>query len=83
MRFPRRRHRKLDAQVAEARAQAESAQEELEISRERYQSAREDVVKPLQRARSRNNFADLIRQTIIDARNGSLCSPYLSSRLQS
>ena len=62
MRLPwRRRMRKLDAS-------AERARRETEVSRQRQQQAREQVVRPLERYAEHNQFAELIRASLTEGR---------------
>ena len=54
-----------------AKARAErlaAAQREVDLSRERLDETRENVVKPLRRAAEHNQFAELIRQSLIEGR---------------
>ncbi len=62
----RRRHADLDARVAEARERAEDAAAEARLSEARHEAVVEQVVKPLRRAADRNQFAEMIRQSLID-----------------
>lgn len=66
----RRRHRELDARLAEATARAEAAAAEAEKSLARQESVREHVVKPLKRAAEHNQFADLIRNSLTEGNGG-------------
>lgn len=59
----RRRHGELDKRV-------EQAKEEAEQSRERLEQFREHVIDPLQDAGSRNQFAEIIRRSLIDGHGG-------------
>ena len=52
---------------AAARAERIAAAErEVELSRQRLHDTRENVVKPLLAAADRNNFADLIRASLVE-----------------
>jgi hypothetical protein len=57
------RHRRLDERVEEARGEAE-------LSRLRLAEARVSVVAPLRAAAEHNEFADLIRQSLIEGHGG-------------
>jgi aspartate/tyrosine/aromatic aminotransferase len=45
-------------------ARLASAEREVEVSRQRLHNTREQVVKPLRAAAERNNFAQLIAQSL-------------------
>ena len=60
----RRRHEHLDERVKDARAEAE-------LSRERLRETREQVVMPLRREAEHNEFAELIRASLIEGRGNS------------
>jgi len=64
-RFLRHRLHELDERVEDARRRAEKAAREAEISMRRERIVEENVVKPLRRAGAHNQFAELIRQTLI------------------
>jgi hypothetical protein len=64
----RRRREELDKRVASARARAETATAEAEKSRARQESVREHVVGPLRQAAEHNQFAQLIRDSLIEGR---------------
>lgn len=66
MRLFRRRHDDLDARVADARARAEDAREEAELSLARQESVREHVVRPLRQAAEQNQFAAMIRASLTE-----------------
>lgn len=66
----RRRHADLDARVAEAEKRAGDAADEARLSRTRQEAVVENVVKPLRRAAERNQFAELIRQSLVNGHNG-------------
>lgn len=66
----RRRHEELDARLADATARAEAAAAEAEKSAARQASVREHVVKPLRQAAEHNQFADLIRASLIQGNGG-------------
>lgn len=66
----RRRHDDLDARVADAERGAEEATEQARVSRARHEDVVENVVKPLRRAAERNQFAELIRKSLVEGRNG-------------
>lgn len=59
MRFPRRRHKALDERVAAARGEAE-------LSRQRLESVREHVTRPLREAAGRNRFAEMIARSLME-----------------
>lgn len=64
MRFPmRHRHRDLDERVERARREAE-------VSRKRLHDTREQVIRPLQERAEENQFAELIRASLIERRDG-------------
>jgi hypothetical protein len=50
---------------AELAHRAEEARLETEKARNRLHKAREEVVKPLRRAAEQNQFADIIRQSLL------------------
>ena len=58
MRWTRRREKRNGSRVAAARAEAEK-------SRERLEETRKTVIEPLQRAAERNQFADMIRDSLL------------------
>lgn len=60
-----RRLRELDARVTDAREKAAQAAEEAEFSRQRRREINEDVVEPLEHSASHNQFAEMIRATIL------------------
>jgi len=62
----RRRHPKLDARVAEARKRAQEAAAEAELSQARQEQVRERVIRPLRKAGEHNQFAELIRASLIE-----------------
>lgn len=66
MSWLRRRHAELDARVADARVCAEVAREQAELSRTRHEAIVEQVVKPLRKAGERNQFASMIRRSLIE-----------------
>ena len=52
-------------------ATSEAPPREAEVSRQRQQQAREQVIEPLRTAAAQNNFAELIRASLIQGhRNG-------------
>lgn len=61
--FRRRKHDELDKRV-------EQATEEAAQSRERLERFRENVIDPLQDAGSRDQFAEIIRRSLIDGHGG-------------
>ena len=63
-RFLRRRAEALDARVEEAKQNATSAGEEAELSRIRHKNIETNIVEPLRRAGTHNQFADLIRHSL-------------------
>jgi hypothetical protein len=50
----------------------EDADRELEISRERFNEAKEKVVKPLAKLAARNNFAELLRASLVSGHGRNL-----------
>lgn len=60
------RHRKLEERAAQAAAGAEDAAREAERSRQRLEAVRENVVTPMREAASRNQFADMLRRSLIE-----------------
>jgi hypothetical protein len=68
--FLRRRHRELDARVADATARAEMAREEAGKSVARQESVRENVVRPLRAAAEHNQFSQLIRDSLREGHRG-------------
>ena len=68
LKFFSKRLNELDARVEDARQRAEDATREAKISRQRRELIEENVVKPLRQAGSHNQFAELIRQSLIDGR---------------
>ena len=65
MRWHRRHDRQAqDARVEQARAQAEAAAREIELSRRRAESVRKHVIEPLRKAGEHNQFAAMIRTTL-------------------
>lgn len=64
-----RHHDELDARVDEARARAQAAEEEVEVSRERHERIHQHVVVPLRRAAEHNQFAELLRASILTGHN--------------
>ena len=55
----------LDRRIGNAQEGARSAAREAELSVLRQERIRKDVVMPLRRAGEHNQFADLIRKTLI------------------
>lgn len=55
--------RHLGERVGHARA-------EVDLSRERLEQAHREVVEPLRRAGNRNQFAELIRDSLLEGRGG-------------
>jgi hypothetical protein len=47
-----------------------AATQEAELSRQRLETVRKEVVEPLKAAGRRNSFADLIRQSLITGHHG-------------
>jgi hypothetical protein len=70
MRWLRRRRDAQDARVADAAAAAKAAAREIEVSRQRAESVRKHVIEPLRKAAEHNQFAALIRQTLINGNGG-------------
>ena len=68
LKFFSKRLNELDARVEDARQRAEDATREAKISRQRRELVEENVVKPLRRQGAHNQFAELIRQSLIDGR---------------
>ena len=66
----RRRRKDLDERVAAAQAAAEAARAEVARSKARREMIREDVVKPRQRVAAHNQFADMIRATLVNGHDG-------------
>lgn len=64
--FRRRRHADLDARVADAQARAETAAEEARMSAARQETIRANVVRPLRDLAEQNQFAALIRASLIE-----------------
>jgi len=62
----RRRIAELDARVAAAKERAESAAQEAQYSAERHEEVRTQVVAPLKKAAEHNQFAELLRATLIN-----------------
>ena len=60
-----RRHRELDERVADAQARARLAEEEVGISRERHEKIVTRVIIPLKKAAEHNQFAEMLRASII------------------
>lgn len=63
--FRKRRNAGQDALVEEARAQAEAAHAEVDLSRRRAESVRRHVNEPRRRAAARNQFYEIIRDGIV------------------
>jgi hypothetical protein len=63
MRWPWQRHRELEDHVEKARAEAERSRRALE-------EARQKIVAPAQSLRDRNGFAEIIRDSLLEGRNG-------------
>ena len=70
MRWLRRRRGEQEARVDQARAAAESAAGEVEVSLRREEAVRRHVVEPLRRAAEHNEFAEMIRRSLIEGREG-------------
>ena len=70
MRWLRHRHGEQDTRVEQARAAAESAAAEVEVSLRREEAVRRHVVEPLRRAAEHNMFAELIRRSLTGGREG-------------
>ncbi len=65
--FRRSRDRRaIEDRVAEAARAAQDAEAEAELSRRRHESIRRHVVEPLRRAEQHNQFADIIRASLIN-----------------
>ena len=58
----------LDMRVADARERAEDATREAETSARRKKIVEKNVVEPLRQQGSHNQFAELIRQSLMDGR---------------
>jgi len=63
MRWPWHLHREWDERAKTARAEAEKSRRALE-------EAREQVVAPARSLRDRNHFAQIIRDSLLEGRNG-------------
>lgn len=68
--FRRHRHADLDARVAEAEKRADEAAGEARLSQVRHEAVVENVVRPLRRAGERNQFAELLRRSLIEGHGG-------------
>lgn len=66
--FRRQHHDDLDARVADAQARAEDAAAEARKSQVRQEAVRENVVRPLRQAAARNQFAEMLRDSLIEGR---------------
>jgi hypothetical protein len=55
----RRRHQAADAKAAAAR-------QEVQVSRDRLERIRADVIQPLREAGEHNRFAEMIRQSLME-----------------
>jgi hypothetical protein len=64
MRWPWHLHREWDERAKQARAEAEQSRRSLEEDRER-------VVAPSRSLRDRNHFAQIIRDSLLEGRNGN------------
>lgn len=64
MRWPWRLHREWDERAEQARAEAEKSRKALE-------ETREQIVGPARSLRDRNHFAQVIRDSLLEGRNGS------------
>lgn len=62
----RRRIAELDARVAAAKERAESAEQEAQYSAERHEEIRSQIVAPLKKAAEHNQFAELLRATLVN-----------------
>ena len=60
------RQQHLDDRLAEARRRAHEAAGEVEISRLRARRARETVVVPLRRRDDENQFAEMLRASLVE-----------------
>lgn len=66
MRWRKNRITELDARVAVAKKRAAEAVREAEISAERHEEIRTQIVVPLKKAAEHNQFAELIRATLVN-----------------
>jgi hypothetical protein len=64
MRWPWHLRRELDERASEARAEAEK-------SRRALAETREKIIGPAASLRDRNHFAEVIRASLLEGRNGS------------
>jgi hypothetical protein len=71
VRWRRNRIAELDARVATARERAEAAVEEARYSAERHEEIRTQVVAPLKKAAEHNQFAELIRATLVNGHHNN------------
>lgn len=58
--------RERAARLAELRARAEAAEQEKNLSGKRLEHAQRDVINPLREAGRRNQFADMIRSSLLE-----------------
>jgi hypothetical protein len=72
-RFFHHRLKELDARVEDAQRRAEQATQEAEISMQRKKNVEEKVVEPLRRQGAHNQFAELLRASLITGHhNGNI-----------
>lgn len=61
----RGRHEELEARVEDAQRRAATAEQEVVRSEQRHDRAVRDVVTPLKKAAEHNQFAELLRSTVM------------------
>lgn len=71
MRWRRSRIAELDARVAAAKERAQEAMAEAQVSAERHEEIRAQVVVPLKKAAEHNQFAELIRATLVNGHHNT------------
>ena len=71
MRWRKSRIAELDARVAVAKERAQEAAAEAQVSAERHEEIRTQVVAPLRKAAEHNQFAELIRVTLINGHHNT------------
>ena len=59
------RRRELDERVEDANRRADDARKEAELSRHRQKMVEENVVAPLRRAATHNQFAEMLRRSLV------------------
>lgn len=68
----RKRHEELDERVSDAYDRAETARQEADLSQLRHETILHRVVIPLKKAGDHNQFAELIRKSIIDGHHNGV-----------